>query len=360
VSNRLEKKFAETVGFEDSVSFSFGRNGLYALLRGLGFGKGKGDEIIMPAFTCSSLSETVKMCGCKPIFVDVNETFTIDEKLVEQKISSRTRAIFVIHTYGNPARIDRIKRIARKNNVVLIEDCAHAIGSRYKNRPLGSFGDYSLFSLNKQMVNFSGGLIASNRKLGWLREERDSLDSRGLRHLRYFLKAGYYLPFRLVSSFWDARGSVLSKTIIDMLDKLFDVVGMKGEDSDMFPRFSIDSVSESISIKSLDSLKSDSRMRRRVASRLYRSLKDSDKIKGSFQLQKILPGADPILSYLALLKIRPSVRRPSGFWRPWPVRKGVYARMLSESLSILPISPFYDSSRVQNVLRNVFTATTRS
>ena len=115
---------------KDIQAFAFwkGRVALYAILESLGIGPG--DEVIMPGFTCVVVPNAVLYRGAIPIYVDIEETsFTMDVRDIEQKITSRTRAIIVQHTYGIPAEMDAIMAVAAQAGVAVIEDCAHALGS---------------------------------------------------------------------------------------------------------------------------------------------------------------------------------------------------------------------------------------
>src|SRR5207249_3027548 len=111
-------------------------------------GVGPGSEVIVPSYTFFASAAPILQCGGTPVFCDVDErTLTADPDDVERRITPRTRAICVVHMWGNPARMDRFSEIARRHRVALIEDCSHAHGASYRGRPVGSWGDIGCFSL---------------------------------------------------------------------------------------------------------------------------------------------------------------------------------------------------------------------
>jgi perosamine synthetase len=103
-------------------------------------------------------------CGAIPVPVDADETWNMDVESVERAITERTRAIVVVHTYGHPARIDRIMEIAGRNGLRVVEDAAEALGARVAGRPVGSFGDLAIFSFyaNKVLTTGEGGMVVTN------------------------------------------------------------------------------------------------------------------------------------------------------------------------------------------------------
>ncbi len=125
----------------------------------------KDNEIIVPALANIADCSVVLQEGGKPVFVDISsEDFNIDPAKIEEKITPRTKAIIVVHMYGQPARIKEIRKIADKHRLVLIEDCAQAAGAKYKNKYVGSFGDLSCFSLyqTKHIICGEGGIVMTN------------------------------------------------------------------------------------------------------------------------------------------------------------------------------------------------------
>jgi len=123
------------------------------------------DEVIIPALSNIADCSTIIQEGGKPIFADISsEDFNIDPEDVERKITEKTRAIVVVHMYGQPGQMDELVAIAKKHNLILIEDCAQAAGAKYKGKYVGSFGDISCFSLyqTKHIICGEGGLVLTS------------------------------------------------------------------------------------------------------------------------------------------------------------------------------------------------------
>ncbi|TBR15982.1 DegT/DnrJ/EryC1/StrS family aminotransferase, partial [bacterium] len=164
---RFERGFGRFCRAKYAVSVSSGTAALHLALASLGIGKG--DEVILPAFTMVSTPNAVMYQGAKPVLVDSEDkAFGIDPAKIEEKITKRTKAIIVVHIYGHPARMDEILKIARKHKLYVIEDAAEAHGAEYKGKRVGSIGDVGCFSFygNKIIATGEGGmLVTSNRKI---------------------------------------------------------------------------------------------------------------------------------------------------------------------------------------------------
>jgi perosamine synthetase len=144
----------------DVVAVSSGTAGLHLALLALGIGEGC--EVIVPSFAFVAVANSVLQVGATPVFVDIDPvTLNLDPGLVEQAMTPRTRAILVVHTFGVPAEMDRLRTIATRNNVALIEDACEAIGAEYDGRRVGSFGDLAVFGFypNKQITAGEGGCV---------------------------------------------------------------------------------------------------------------------------------------------------------------------------------------------------------
>ena len=140
---------------------SSGRSALYYLLKSLKIGRGH--EVIIQAFTCIAVPEPIIWNEATPVYADIiKETYNIDPEDVLKKITPNTKAVIVQHTFGIPGPIEELQKICKEHNLVLIEDCAHALGAEYKGKPLGSYGDASIFSFgrDKTISSVYGGAIA--------------------------------------------------------------------------------------------------------------------------------------------------------------------------------------------------------
>lgn len=142
---QFESDFAALYGVKHCISVANGTDSLYIIMKMLGIGQG--DEVITSAYSWISSSETITQTGAKPVFVDIDEQlFTIDEKLIESKITERTKAIIPVHIHGQVCNMDEILRIAKQHNLYVIEDCAQSHFSEFKERRAGTMGIASSFS----------------------------------------------------------------------------------------------------------------------------------------------------------------------------------------------------------------------
>jgi dTDP-4-amino-4,6-dideoxygalactose transaminase len=160
----LEDEIAELTQCQHGIGVASGTDALHLALRALRIGPG--DEVITTSFTFVATSEAIGMVGATPVFVDIDpRTYNIDPLLIEEAITSRTKAILPVHLYGLPCDMDAIMSIARKHDLRVIEDCAQAIGARWKGRPVGSFGDAGCFSFfpSKNLGGIGdGGMVTTN------------------------------------------------------------------------------------------------------------------------------------------------------------------------------------------------------
>ncbi|MCM2325517.1 MAG: aminotransferase class I/II-fold pyridoxal phosphate-dependent enzyme [Candidatus Woesearchaeota archaeon] len=161
----FEAAFSRKTGIKYCAAAYTGRAALIAILSSLGLKKG--DEIILPAFTFVGLAHIIADMGFKPVFADVSsETLNIDPEKIEELITQKTKVLLIVHNMGNPCEMDEIVRICRRNKLILIEDCAHSLGSRYKGKLVGTFGHASIFSFHySKIINtFWGGMACTNSK----------------------------------------------------------------------------------------------------------------------------------------------------------------------------------------------------
>lgn len=167
-TKELEREFTNVCDCSYTVFVASGSAGLHLALSALDIKDG--DEVICPDFSIISIPHAVRLCGAKPVFVDVDNNGNLDPSLIEDKITPKTKAIIVVHAFGIPAEIEKILEIASRNNLYLIEDCSQAHGARFKGRLVGSFGHVAVFSLyiNKLIMAGEGGIVATNKK--WLAE----------------------------------------------------------------------------------------------------------------------------------------------------------------------------------------------
>ena len=160
---KFESMFAEFIGTKYAVSCSSGTSALHLALAASGIKEG--DEVLVSSLTNMATFFAVIYCGAKPIPVDINiDTYNIDADDLEKKITSRTKAILIVHLFGQPCEMDAIQRLVKRHKLLLIEDCAESHGATYKTGQTGSFGNAGCFSLfaNKIINTGEGGIITTN------------------------------------------------------------------------------------------------------------------------------------------------------------------------------------------------------
>lgn len=163
VTAEFERRFARYVGAPEAIATSSGTAALHLAL--LAAGVGPGDEVILPALTFVATGEAVLMCGARPVFADIDpDTLNLDPVAVRRRLTGRTRAILPVHYGGLPCDLDSLRRLARRGRrIALIEDAAHACGSIYKDRRIGTHGDFTSFSFHavKNLTTGEGGMITT-------------------------------------------------------------------------------------------------------------------------------------------------------------------------------------------------------
>lgn len=160
----FEKKFAEYIGVKHAISVNSGTDSLVIALKALGIEPG--DEVITTPFTFFATAETVAMVGAVPVFADVKEdTYNMDPEKIEEKITPKTKAILPVHIFGQPADMDQIMQIAKKHDLVVIEDACQAVGAAISGKKAGAIGNAGCFSFfpTKNLGAFGdAGMITTN------------------------------------------------------------------------------------------------------------------------------------------------------------------------------------------------------
>jgi len=167
----FEQKMSQFCGCSYGAGVASGTEALHLAL--LASGIKPGDEVVTTPFSFIATAEAISYVGARPVFVDIDEkTFNINPDLIEEHLSPKTKAIVPVHLYGQPVDMDKIKKIAQKYSLKIIEDCAQAIGARYFNQPVGSFGDAGCFSFfpTKNLGAFGDGgmVVTSNPEIARL------------------------------------------------------------------------------------------------------------------------------------------------------------------------------------------------
>ncbi|MBN1348140.1 DegT/DnrJ/EryC1/StrS family aminotransferase [candidate division KSB1 bacterium] len=163
VVREFEAKWREVTGLTYAITTMNGSTALYSAYFGLGVGPG--DEVICPTYTWICTISPAVFLGARPVFVESDpETLLLDPEDLRRKITDKTRAIVVVHLWGNICDMDRLLAISRETGVPIVEDCSHAHGARYRDKPIGSLGHVGAWSLqgSKAVSAGEGGILATN------------------------------------------------------------------------------------------------------------------------------------------------------------------------------------------------------
>lgn len=163
---KFESRFARMTNTRYAILMNSGTATLHSAY--VAAGVKPGDEVLVSTYTWFSSATPILQCGATPVFCDIDpNTLTIDPKDAEKRITPRTRAICVVHIWGNPAAMDQFVALARRYDLALIEDASHAHGAKYQGRPIGSWGDIGCFSLqgSKAVTGGEAGIAVTNNPL---------------------------------------------------------------------------------------------------------------------------------------------------------------------------------------------------
>lgn len=175
----FEQNFSSFCGCKFGVATTSGTTALHTAISSIGLNRN--DEVLVPAFTFVSSASVILQEGAKPVFVDIDHSFCIDIDDLERKITPKSKAIIVVHLFGNPVDMKGIMEIAKKYSLKVIEDCAQAHGASINGKMVGSFGDFGCFSFfqTKNMTCGEGGMVVTNNeelyKKAKLKREHGSL-----------------------------------------------------------------------------------------------------------------------------------------------------------------------------------------
>ena len=161
--NEFELEFAKYINVNHATTVSNGTVAIHLALLALGIGPG--DEVIVPTLTYIASVNAIVYTGATPVFADsLHTSWQLDPEDILKKITSKTKAVMAVHLYGHPCDMSTISEICRQKKLYLIEDCAEAIGSKFENQHVGSFGDISTFSFfgNKTITTGEGGMVVTN------------------------------------------------------------------------------------------------------------------------------------------------------------------------------------------------------
>jgi dTDP-4-amino-4,6-dideoxygalactose transaminase len=163
IIEKLENNLSDYFGMRIALLTNSGTSALHSMF--VGAGLKEGDEVICPAYTFYATVTPLFFTGATPILADCDENGNISPKEIEKKITPKTRAIVITHMWGLPCEMDKIKTIAKKHNLLLLEDASHAFGARYHGMKVGTFGDAAAISMQaqKNVVAGEGGILITNK-----------------------------------------------------------------------------------------------------------------------------------------------------------------------------------------------------
>ena len=221
----FEKKLARYIGANYAVTFNSGTSGLYALL--LACGIREGDEIIVPSFSFIATANACLMAGAMPVFAEVEqETYGLDPRDVEKKITQKTKLIMPIHYAGLGCKIEELKKIADKYKLILLEDAAESLGAKIKNKKVGTFGLASMVSFcsNKIITTGEGGAIVTDSKE--LYEKLKLLRSHGRAETANYFSSSEYMDY--VQLGYNFRMSNITAALgISQLGKIGKIIALR-------------------------------------------------------------------------------------------------------------------------------------
>ncbi len=223
ITQKFENEFANYLNVKHAYAVSSGTAALHIVYRVLGIGPG--DEVIVPSLTFVATANAVLYTGAKPVFVDITsyEDLSISPEDVLEKLTSKTKAITVVHYGGYPCDMDAIMEIAEDHNLYVVEDAAHAPGAEYKGWKCGTIGDIGCFSFfaNKNIITGEGGMIVTNRN--GLGEKIKRIRSHGMSALTWNRYKGHAFNYDVIDLGYNYRineiASALGLIQLKKLDK---------------------------------------------------------------------------------------------------------------------------------------------
>lgn len=244
IIEEFEDNFARYHGIKYALTHNSGTSSLHAAFFAVGIGPG--DEVIAPTYTFLATVVPVLQSNGIPVLADLDpEILTIDPEEVEKNITPQTKAIVVTHIWGHPVEMDEIMRIAKKNNLFVIEDCSHAHGATYKGQKVGTIGDIGCFSLegHKAMIAGEGGMLITNNQHFYERAmllghfgQRIKQEVK-LPENRLFVETGFGHKYRMHPlaatianiqlKYLDTRNEMRKKNLDYLSEKLSDVKGVE-------------------------------------------------------------------------------------------------------------------------------------
>jgi perosamine synthetase len=230
----FEKKVAEYVGVKYALALNSGTSALHVVLAAHDIGKG--DEVIVPSFTFIATANAALFVGARPVFAEIEgDTYGLDPVDVEKRITPKTKAIMPIHYGGSPCHIEKLKHIANKHNLILIEDAAESLGAMVNNMKVGSFGDSAILSFcsPKVITMGEGGMIFTNSRDVY--EKARLIYNHGRAETSDYFSSTEQMEY--VTLGYNFRMSTMTAALgLSQMDKLDKVIHMRRENANYLSR----------------------------------------------------------------------------------------------------------------------------
>lgn len=274
----LENKFKQYFGVKYALSFNSGRSAFYAILKALNLEKG--NDVLLQTFTCNAVPNPILWAGLNPVYVDCGNDFNIDiEKL--KNMNHKSRTIVIQHTFGLPTNMNEILQVAKENNLIVVEDCAHAFGAEWNGKKVGTFGKAAFFSFSRDKVIsciYGGMTITNDDIIGKrLSELQNEFGQPSLLWIKQQLLHPILLHFIILPlyNFFDlGKVFLIFSQWTHLLSKAVSWKEKKGLKPDYFPKALPNALAEMASHQ-LGKLKKFNEHRRTIANFYYRELQNT-------------------------------------------------------------------------------------
>ncbi len=235
---KVEERLQHYFNTSHAVTMDSGRSALLASLQALGIQTG--DEVLVQAYTCVVVINAILFAGGTPVYVDIGADFCMDPDDIKKKITPKTKALIVQHTFGQAADMDTIMTLAKEHTLAVVEDCAHSFGATYKGKLLGTFGDIAIvsFGSDKVVSSVRGGAVITNSDL-LAAKVREKVREFPLMNIHILLRHLLHYPFFFLGRAWYSFG--LGKALLafakraQLINSIIEPSEKKSEQSLYFP-----------------------------------------------------------------------------------------------------------------------------
>jgi len=275
---KLLKFLQNYFGNENILILKSGRQGVKVILESLDLKKG--DEVIIPSFICPVLIDAIQRAGGKPIFSEIEKQgFNLEIEAAKKLISPRTRAIILPHLFGIPAKLDEFVKLAKESNLILIEDCAHALGAKYRGRLVGTFADFAIFTFgfSKNVGGLGGGFILLKN-----RPDMEKIKKNISQNRKRSFPLKQYLELFLAPLVFNKYLYFLFANLVERYGKLRQRRESEWEFSD-----SLSSLEVKVALQKIRRYEKDKEKRNKAAIIYQRELKET------FRFPEIIPNTQP-------------------------------------------------------------------